>query len=249
MNDVINEDGSVEIAFDDYFLKYNFDNFNKKYFNNKLKEIPLHWWSKEHSVFQYSIKPKEVLPNKIFISNNIKTFTDFRNALVHEMIHYYVDCYLVSISDIQWIVFLKSCIAKGKASQSDIKKLMGEPHGTLWLSYAKKLNSKYKELNITAYQKDTKYEYSKSKKLHLVLEEVGRKKNYFCLSESRFKTLINSLSKKGNSSWYELKINHNNLVYNLKETPEGKRFKREYINYLKSIEAFSGELRYLGNKD
>ena len=76
MNDITNEDGSVEIAFDDYFLKYNFDNFNKKYFSSKLKEIPLHWWSKEHSVFQYSIKPKEVLPNNIFISNNVKSLVD-----------------------------------------------------------------------------------------------------------------------------------------------------------------------------
>ena len=249
MQDIINEDGSVEVGFDESFLHANFDNFNEKYFSNKLKEIPIHWWNKEHSTFQYSIKIREIIPNKIFVSNNVKSFSEFRNVLVHEMLHYYVDCFIIKPTNEQWVTFLKSCIKKGKASQTDMRKLMGEPHGILWLSYAKKLNSKYKELNITAYQRDTKYESSKSKKLHLLLEEQGRKKHYFCLSELRFKNLLKTLSKKGKSSWYELKVNHDNLAYNLKETPEGSRFKREYINYLKSIGALSGELKYLGSKD
>ena len=230
------------------FLESSFKTFNRKYFKNKLEEIPMRWHDKSYSSFMYNIKLYSISPKKILIRNNVKTFEEFRNTLVHEMLHYYVDCHLLNITNDKWYNFLQACAKKGKPSKSDIINLLGEPHGTLWLTQAKKLNSKFKELNIGAYQNDTEYDSSVSKKLHLLLEEEGRKKSYVCLSESRYKELLKSLGSKGETSWYELEVNYDNLTFNLKETKEGTRFKREYVKYLKNNGIISGKLKYLGSK-
>lgn len=154
---------TVEIDTNDYqkielsndFLSDAFDKFNAKYFDNKLAKIKVTLdddMKGNVGEFVYSID----FSNKTFKPFGIKvdkycqtSFAEFRNTLVHEMLHYYVHCY-TEIPEENWEeAYFYAC----RGNKRKYKSLLGcsdaTCHSGVWLKMAKQLNSKFKELAIT----------------------------------------------------------------------------------------------------
>ena len=153
----------VEINSSDYqkieltpdFMNDAFDKFNAKYFDNKLAKIKV---TLEDDMkgnvgeFVYSIdfsgrtfKPWGIKIDKYCQSS----LAEFRNTLVHEMLHYYVHCY-TEIPEEDWEeAYFYYC----RGNKRKYKSLLGcsdaTCHNGVWLKMAKQLNSKFKELAIT----------------------------------------------------------------------------------------------------
>ena len=153
----------VEINTSDYqkieltpdFMNDAFDKFNAKYFDNKLAKIKV---TLEDDMkgnvgeFVYSIdfsgrtfKPWGIKIDKYCQSS----LAEFRNTLVHEMLHYYVHCY-TEIPEEDWQeAYFYYC----RGNKRKYKSLLGcsdaTCHNGVWLKMAKQLNSKFKELAIT----------------------------------------------------------------------------------------------------
>ena len=153
----------VEINTSDYqkieltpdFMNDAFDKFNAKYFDNKLAKIKV---TLEDDMkgnvgeFVYSIdfsgrtfKPWGIKIDKYCQSS----LAEFRNTLVHEMLHYYVHCY-TEIPEEDWEeAYFYYC----RGNKRKYKSLLGcsdaTCHNGVWLKMAKQLNSKFKELAIT----------------------------------------------------------------------------------------------------
>ena len=137
------------------FLSDAFDKFNSKYFDNKLEKIKV---TLENDMngnigqFVYSID----FSNRTFKPWGIKidkycqsSLAEFRNTLVHEMLHYYVHCY-TEIPEEDWQeAYFYYC----RGNKRKYKSLLGcsdaTCHNGVWLKMAKQLNSKFKELAIT----------------------------------------------------------------------------------------------------
>ena len=156
----------VEVDSSDYqkieltneFVNQAFDKFNSKYFDNKLAKLKViledDLASKKGNVgeFVYTIdfssrtfKPWEIKIDKSCESS----LAEFRNTLVHEMLHYYVHCY-TEIPEEDWQdAYFYYC----RGNKRKYKSLLGcsdaTCHGGVWLKMAKQLNSKFKELAIT----------------------------------------------------------------------------------------------------
>ena len=146
----------IELTSD--FLNEAFDKFNSKYFDNKLAKLKVtledDLASKKGNVgeFVYTIdfssrtfKPWEIKIDKSCESS----LAEFRNTLVHEMLHYYVHCY-TEIPEEDWQdAYFYYC----RGNKRKYKSLLGcsdaTCHGGVWLKMAKQLNSKFKELAIT----------------------------------------------------------------------------------------------------
>ena len=153
----------VEIDSSDYqkieltsdFMNEAFDKFNAKYFDNKLAKLKV---TLEDDMkgnvgeFVYSIdwsgrtfKPWGIKIDKYCQSS----LAEFRNTLVHEMLHYYVHCY-TEIPEEDWQeAYFYYC----RGNKRKYKSLLGcsdaTCHNGVWLKMAKQLNSKFKELAIT----------------------------------------------------------------------------------------------------
>lgn len=153
----------VEVDSSDYqkieltpdFLSDAFDKFNSKYFDNKLEKIKV---TLENDMngnigqFVYSID----FSNRTFKPWGIKidkycqaSLAEFRNTLVHEMLHYYVHCY-TEIPEEDWQeAYFYYC----RGNKRKYKSLLGcsdaTCHNGVWLKMAKQFNSKFKELAIT----------------------------------------------------------------------------------------------------
>ena len=153
----------VEINSSDYqkieltpdFMNDAFDKFNAKYFDNKLAKLKV---TLEDDMkgnvgeFVYSIdfssrtfKPWGIKIDKYCQSS----LAEFRNTLVHEMLHYYVHCY-TEIPEEDWQeAYFYYC----RGNKRKYKSLLGcsdaTCHNGVWLKMAKQLNSKFKELAIT----------------------------------------------------------------------------------------------------
>ena len=89
------------------FLENAYKKFNAKYFNNALPNIPLFIAKGEDQVgaFKYSIDwaNKRINPINITVDPNLNvSFSAFRNTLVHEMLHFYVDCFVNHFSSDVW---------------------------------------------------------------------------------------------------------------------------------------------------
>ena len=146
----------IELTSD--FLNEAFDKFNSKYFDNKLAKLKVtledDLASKKGNVgeFVYSIdfSSRAFKPWGIKIDKSCESsLAEFRNTLVHEMLHYYVHCYTeIPEEDWQAAYF---CYCRG--NKRKYKSLLGcsdaTCHGGVWLKMAKQLNSKFKELAIT----------------------------------------------------------------------------------------------------
>lgn len=153
----------VEINSSDYqkieltpdFMNDAFDKFNAKYFDNKLAKIKV---TLEDNMkgnvgeFVYSIdwsgrtfKPWGIKIDKYCQSS----LAEFRNTLVHEMLHYYVHCY-TEIPEEDWQeAYFYYCRGKKRKYKSLLGCSDATCHNGVWLKMAKQLNSKFKELAIT----------------------------------------------------------------------------------------------------
>ena len=146
----------IELTSD--FLNEAFDKFNSKYFDNKLAKLKVtledDLASKKGNVgeFVYSIdfSSRTFKPWGIKIDKSCESsLAEFRNTLVHEMLHYYVHCY-TEIPEEDWqAAYFYYC----RGNKRKYKSLLGcsdaTCHGGVWLKMAKQLNSKFKELAIT----------------------------------------------------------------------------------------------------
>ena len=179
-----NQNNITEVEHSTSFLKKWFNEFNRKYFNNKLDDIELKWVNDSKEKFGgFYYKPRTakleeyVEPLYIELSSSvINTFDTFRNVLVHEMVHYYVDCYLNTYTEEQWN---KARELGDKEASRVLGLLPPNNHLGNWLHVASELNSKFKELNLTAFEPIDKVR-SNFKDLHIVMvakfTDFGRKR-------------------------------------------------------------------------
>ena len=149
----VNDFQEIELTQD--FLESAYKKFNTKYFNNALPDIPLFIAKGDDQVgaFKYSIDwgNKRITPIDITVDPKLnKSLSAFRNTLVHEMLHFYVDCFVNHFSSDIWanalFLYLRGKTSKWK---SLLKCSDAQAHGGEWLRLAKKLNNKYPELGIT----------------------------------------------------------------------------------------------------
>lgn len=138
--------------------------FNKKYFNNELPEIPIENVTfKEadnptnigYSIFNINLNKQcldkfSIKINKDYISN----FDEFRNVLVHEMIHIYT--YInVNIPSINWnkaFNYVKECNDnKNFVNDYTLKNILGidneSSHKGKWKEKADYLNKNFPEFD------------------------------------------------------------------------------------------------------
>ena len=245
------------VEYNEQFIKYWFDKFNKKYFKNQLKEIPLSWCNKTKSTFFCcaNVELKKIQPIRITLSKkNITDFNSFRNHLVHEMVHYYVNCYLLEPNKYTWMEFVR--IYKNKGKEKAYRYLLGEHHNSMWLSQASTLNKKFKELDITAFQHDSVRNREDSN-LHLIEkvtydnEKSRGKSRYYCLSDSRLKKLKRSFKHIKNTprnDYYEVEVYRDKLTHSIHETKEGYYLLNKYIYYLEKQNAL-GFAKFLGSTE
>ena len=205
----------VEIDSSDYqkieltpdFLSDAFDKFNAKYFDNKLEKIKV---TLENDMngnigqFVYSIdfSNRTFKPWGIKIDKYCQTsLAEFRNTLVHEMLHYYVHCY-TEIPEEDWQeAYFYYC----RGNKRKYKSLLGcsdaTCHNGVWLKMAKHLNSKFKELAIT---RNTFINYkAESDKIAV----INKLKDSF---------VVDSIYKYKRWNGKD-KINHNYYIFNRKD--------------------------------
>lgn len=205
----------VEINTSDYqkieltpdFLSDAFDKFNSKYFDNKLEKIKVtleDGMNGNIGQFVYSIdfSDRTFKPWGIKIDKYCQaSLAEFRNTLVHEMLHYYVHCY-TEIPEEDWQeAYFYYC----RGNKRKYKSLLGcsdaTCHNGVWLKMAKQLNSKFKELAIT---RNTFINYrAESDKIAV----INKLKDSF---------VVDSIYKYKRWSGKD-KINHNYYIFNRKD--------------------------------
>ena len=143
------------IEIDNEFCEKAFDKFNTKYFEGKLAKIPFELKDIPGVCGQFNFSTdfsnKRFIPNKIRINTNQEwTLSSFRDTLVHEMLHYYVDCYDNGLTEDDWRAALFAFLRNNKRKSRSILNISDATcHGGKWLELAKELNKKYPELSIT----------------------------------------------------------------------------------------------------
>ena len=205
----------VEVDSSDYqkieltpdFLSDAFDKFNAKYFDNKLEKIKV---TLENDMngnigqFVYSIdfSNRTFKPWGIKIDKYCQTsLAEFRNTLVHEMLHYYVHCY-TEIPEEDWQeAYFYYCRGKTRKYKSLLGCSDATCHNGVWLKMAKQLNSKFKELAIT---RNTFINYrAESDKIAV----INKLKDSF---------VVDSIYKYKRWTGKD-KINHNYYIFNRKD--------------------------------
>lgn len=153
----------VEVDSSDYqkieltneFVNQAFDKFNAKYFDNKLDKLPVKIEPIKGCAgkFNYSVNfsAQKFEASHILIDPNCDvSLAEFRNTLVHEMLHYYVHCYDNGLSENDWYdAYHYYCRGKRRKWLSILDCSDATCHNGIWLKKAKELNKKYKELGIT----------------------------------------------------------------------------------------------------
>lgn len=157
-----------------------FDEFNTKYFNNKLEKIPVIITTPEENdklnlndigktianiYYTYrSIVTEEILLNK----NKIYSFEEFRDALVHEMIHYYVNVYYPPKPS-NWVNVQNQYTEEELKNPKNLISIFttleiidNQNHEGHWNDMANKLNDDFTELNIIDSKKQVSPEYIKN---------------------------------------------------------------------------------------
>lgn len=266
----------TEIKYSSSFLDLWFDKFNKKYFNGKLSDIPLDW---DNSLdcngcfcFSVDVFSKKAIPLRIKLKkSNINSFDYFRNVLVHEMLHYYVDCYVNEPTDEQWMQAIQLKMTKGEESGEYLDALnLGKDkcHLGNWAKLASKLNSENKELNITAFgDRDTGLMYDEPKvdydNLHLVYvryknNDTGKQaEKYKTYTKEKFEDVIKHIKeyrKKPTSKieyfFYDFELDKDKLaVSGIGESLGSEAFNESFMDYLKKSGAIKKGVTFLGKTD
>ena len=165
-----NDEDFNRIEIDQEFVEKAFNKFNQKYFNGVLVPIPIHIASSDKAAGCFAsstdLQNKKIIPKYIQLNPkdcNI-SFSSFRNTFVHEMLHYYVHCYMPldpnpEINENIWNEALNAArlatfgLFNRNKHLNKVKKLLElsdvYSHSKRWLKLAKQLNSKYPELTIT----------------------------------------------------------------------------------------------------
>jgi hypothetical protein len=85
----------VPVEYTEVYLQKYWDLFNARYFDGKLKQVPLKWsnhmknWGLTYSEYDYNAN--KIITTKILLNKKaMKTFDRFRLVLVHEMVHQWV---------------------------------------------------------------------------------------------------------------------------------------------------------------
>lgn len=260
------------------FLKLWFDKFNETYFKGELdNNIPLSW---ENSMdcngcfcFSVDVFAKKIIPQGIKLKNNsINSFDAFRNVLVHEMLHYYADCYLNKATDSDWMEAIKLKMTKGEEGGEYLDILnLGEKkcHLGEWLRIANQLNAKHKELNITAFgdrdiglmYNDNKIDYNN---IHLVCvryvnNDTGKEnEKYKSYTSEKLKEVIKHIkdykaSKKKSKIeyyFYELELDRDKLaVTGFDESLGSESFTDSFLKYLRNSGVIKKGVIFLGKSD
>lgn len=144
-----------KIELTDEFVNQAFDKFNSKYFNNKLDKLNVKIKPLENCMgqFIYSInfRSQKFEPTVILIDTRCNvSLSQFRKTLVHEMLHYYVNCYDNGLTEKDWYeAYHYYCRGNKRKMCSILNCSDATCHNGIWLKKAKELNKKFKELGIT----------------------------------------------------------------------------------------------------
>lgn len=228
----LKDDEGYEFELTEDKLKMYFYIFNDKYFNNKLKSIPLYCVNVNTASNRNELGD---LQTKIDLNNNkiinycininvdrIKDFSTFRNALVHEMIHYYVNVYYPPTKDM-WSE-VHTFIRKQNSNENYIKSKINDIlkqdedhlHQGKWLEMATKLNDEFKELNITEITEGINIDPDYIKNYINTYKLLWHNKEelyIFNKDNNNYKNILITLQKGSSKNkdfegdWYELKIN------------------------------------------
>lgn len=205
---------------DNESLKYYFNKFNDTYFDGKLAPIPLEWASMTNTFGFFKHRPdmqnRKIVPICIKLNKNAcGNYADFRNTFVHEMLHYYVDCY-IGLPEENWNAAIIAAKFHDKARLNRALRCTAELcHEFDWKRLAIELSEKYPELgNIERYvvkNNETGIgQYDKQyigqwcmKNVILRRTNLNGARAYIIVSKNNkdYLTLQNALAK-GSSPWY-----------------------------------------------
>ncbi|MBR2138648.1 MAG: SprT-like domain-containing protein, partial [Bacilli bacterium] len=263
----------TEVDYRDSFIEEWFDEFNRRYFHNKLKDINVSWSSSmEYSgCFKYNVDvfAKTIYPIEIELNKkNINSFDSFRNVLVHEMLHYYVDCYVNKPTDEQWMEAVKLKMTKGETEDYLNALDLGTDkcHLCNWQRLANELNSNHKELNITAFGdrdiglNNSKVDYNN---IHLILikyknsdtgENVEKFKTYNKERLDEIKKQIKEYKNKPISPrefyFYEIELDRKKLsTSGITELFGNETFNDNFLAYLRKSGVVTKDVTFLGKSN
>ena len=208
---------------DDAWLEKQWAHFNKKFFGGKLKKPKELIWVKSSGSYGrcgYDFDGKKLYTSYIKIAKKHRNYLSFKNTLVHEMCHQYVNETYVTKDDIKrangygmarsrkWWNYIDKC--KGAGSDGH--------HGT-WLQICEKIMKKAPELSLSKYGSDdetilTTKEVKKVVKAqagcHVVMQEGDPRtprRHFYYITDACYKDLL-KLIKNGEKQgqWTEYKF-------------------------------------------
>lgn len=144
-----------KIELNDSFIYEAYKKFNAMYFNNKLPDINLKLEESNDTdgVFVFTIDWTNRKFNPLYIKLNpgiANSYSNFRSTLVHEMLHFYVHCFVDELTEEEWreaaFYYIRRKINK---AFSILKCSDSTSHSGNWLKLAKQLNAKFPGLGIT----------------------------------------------------------------------------------------------------
>ena len=166
----LKDDDDYEFVLTEDKLEQYFYIFNDKYFNNKLKGLKFNVvdfnTTAQKNSFGYietfiDYKNHKLITLNISINKDrIGNYNGFRNTLVHEMLHYYVNTYFQPNTNTWKLV--DKLVEKNKITDDNVKQYITQmtnilkiddvsSHEGQWKIMADQLNSKFKELNISEF--------------------------------------------------------------------------------------------------
>ena len=221
---------------DDEWLAKQWASFNKKYFGGKLKKPKALYWEKGKSSLGrcgYDFDGKKIYTKFIWINTKLENYITFKNTLVHEMVHQWVD---ETFGTKNAILIANGCgKARTRKWWNSMEKSLGAGsdghHGT-WLDKCEELMKKDKSLKLTKYGDTdetplTKREVNKKikqhGKTHIVVQEgdprTPRRHFYYCTDEA-YKRLLERI-KDGSvgGQWTEYEFDPQKIVQEFKNGP------------------------------
>ena len=221
---------------DDKWLAKQWEGFNKKYFGGKLKKPKSIFWKGRGGTLGrccWEFNGKNMYTSYIQISEKLKNYTTFKNTLVHEMVHQWVE---ETYCTKEAIRRANSCgMARCRKWWASINKSMGAGadghHGT-WLDKANQLMKKDSTLKITKYgdtdetklsTREVNKTLKKQGKTHVVVQEgaehTSRRHFYYCTDEC-YKRLVKRINDgEVTGQWTEYEFDPSKMVQEFKDGP------------------------------
>ena len=207
-----------------------FNEFNEKYFDNYLKPIEIKIVDNINSndlgnhISHIDYTKQDVIFDNIIINQaKMHTFDIFRNTLVHEMIHYYVNL-KYKPNRILWDMVLTTFSPSDFNDKYKLPQILemlnlyeNQNHKGKWKEMADKLNNKFKELDIVdkidEFIPDEKYieDFLKNYKIYYTQKDDDKNSLYVLKKDSLEYGNCENLLKRGvckldlyEGDWYEL---------------------------------------------